>query len=973
MNTWNKFLRAASLVFAIIVLSSTSYGQQSRVNRYSETSFTGTFTSIASTGTYATSGDDNYRNLSMPFDFNYDSVTYSAGTTLKLNTNGWVSFTASTGNASYGNYAGSSSYPATIMPWIGDGYTNDGIYVAVTGTAPNRVLIVEWSQFSWWDWAGDASYTTSMQLKMYETTNKLEFLYMDHDFWLNSVWYGDGGGIGLNGSTSPSFAYKISTASGSEYTPPSDIRWTPAPLPPPPAYLSVQPKSINFGSLLSGQSATQCVTLRASGPGTLIVNAIGISGNPDFTITSSPAALDSFHNGDRANICIQFSPLASGNRTAVVTVSTNGKDSGTQQINISGQGIAPDIGTPVTEIMRKSRVRVGDSLTVAVPIQSTGTGPLTITGWSVTGTNPDQYTVSRYPTTPIPQGTTDSVYITYKPTFEGRADANILINSNALNFPQVSIHALGTGILPRLALSPTALDFDSVFVGQQTCSSVTLYNPGTDTVFILNTLKTSGDYDFTFTPLAHADTIIAPGQQKSFQVCFMPLRNGIRTATIRFYTSIPKTFPDLRDTSQIVLSLSGVGVPYGRLTLKGAMIDTAIVGIQNCVTQTIANTGTADMTVTSAKIIGVDSAEYTFSGITLPVTIAAGTQINITYCLTPKARGTRTASLVLTGMTAGTPATMTLPLGGFGIEVCAQSTPTSAFSNKTMVGKSDTATITVTNCGELATTYTAALPTGTTKYTILGPTTSGTIAPNGTTTFQVVYTPTAIGPDASTLSVTGGVGVTPMSITLGGTGAGVTATASTANAGSVPKGDCHDFTVTITNTGNVDWTPGAATISGPNRGDYTFVSLSPTTIPANGTATLTLRFCPTTTTNESATLTFDAASPTPLAPFSIALSGTGVVNSVSEVTELNGFALGQNYPNPMQRSADVVVTVPQESIVLMQLVDLTGNVVRTITNERMSAGFHTLTIDAHSLPSGTYYYVLTSGETRLMRQLVLTK
>jgi hypothetical protein len=217
------------------------------------------------------------------------------------------------------------------------------------------------------------------------------------------------------------------------------------------------------------------------------------------------------------------------------------------------------------------------------------------------------------------------------------------------------------------------------------------------------------------------------------------------------------------------------------------------------------------------------------------------------------------------------------------------------------------------------------------------------------------------------------MGVTPMTIALGGVGSGVMATATSGDAGQVAKGECKDFTVTITNNGNVDWTPGALTITGANQADFTFVSLSPSTIAAGGSAILTVRFCPTTTSAEGATASFNAASPMPLAPFSIALSGTGQVNAVADIVRMNGYELGQNYPNPMHNSSDVVVTVPEESLVTLQLVDLTGHVVRTVTAERMSQGLHTVTIDATGLPSGTYYYILTSGSTRLMRQLIVTK
>src|ERR1019366_8380479 len=101
----------------------------------------------------------------------------------------------------------------------------------------------------------------------------------------------------------------------------------------------------------------------------------------------------------------------------------------------------------------------------------------------------------------------------------------------------------------------------------------------------------------------------------------------------------------------------------------------------------------------------------------------------------------------------------------------------------------------------------------------------------------------------------------------------------------VGKGSCHNFDVTITNTGNMDWNAGTPTIAGTNASDYTIVSgPTPNPIPAGGTATVTIKFCPNIVGSETATLTFPSGSPSPIGGFSYALTGTGVVNGVSEKT-----------------------------------------------------------------------------------------
>ena len=94
--------------------------------------------------------------------------------------------------------------------------------------------------------------------------------------------------------------------------------------------------------------------------------------------------------------------------------------------------------------------------------------------------------------------------------------------------------------------------------------------------------------------------------------------------------------------------------------------------------------------------------------------------------------------------------------------------------------------------------------------------------------------------------------------------------------------------------------------------------------------------------------------------------------SVKE-TSTEGFSLEQSYPNPTQGNTWFTYTTPRETEISVKLVDLTGNLIRTLITGRVSEGQHTVNFDAGTLPSGTYVYVLESGSIRLVRQLILTK
>jgi hypothetical protein len=94
------------------------------------------------------------------------------------------------------------------------------------------------------------------------------------------------------------------------------------------------------------------------------------------------------------------------------------------------------------------------------------------------------------------------------------------------------------------------------------------------------------------------------------------------------------------------------------------------------------------------------------------------------------------------------------------------------------------------------------------------------------------------------------------------------------------------------------------------------------------------------------------------------------VKGVASQSSSKGFVLEQNRPNPMTNSADFRIVTPKESLVRVDLFDATGAFVRTIVNERIS-GERTINVDASTLASGTYNYVLTSDDVRLVRQMTV--
>ncbi|HKM66382.1 MAG TPA: choice-of-anchor D domain-containing protein [Candidatus Acidoferrum sp.] len=102
--------------------------------------------------------------------------------------------------------------------------------------------------------------------------------------------------------------------------------------------LSVSPASLNFGSLTTGTSATQSVTLSNTGNSSISISQISASGggfsDNGFALPLTLAA------GQSASFSVLFAPTATGSVAGSVTVSSNAANS-PQVIALSGSGTAP--------------------------------------------------------------------------------------------------------------------------------------------------------------------------------------------------------------------------------------------------------------------------------------------------------------------------------------------------------------------------------------------------------------------------------------------------------------------------------------------------------------------------------------------------------------------------------------------------------------------------------------------------------
>lgn len=105
----------------------------------------------------------------------------------------------------------------------------------------------------------------------------------------------------------------------------------------------------------------------------------------------------------------------------------------------------------------------------------------------------------------------------------------------------------------------------------------------------------------------------------------------------------------------------------------------------------------------------------------------------------------------------------------------------------------------------------------------------------------------------------------------------------------------------------------------------------------------------------------------------------GINQISSEVPE--NFSLGQNYPNPFNPTTKINFEIPLSRGVtgsagrgvLLEIFDINGRIVKTLYEGSLQPGKYSIDFDGSNLPSGVYYYTLSSGGYRETRKMVLLK
>ena len=617
-----------------------------------------------------------------------------------------------------------------------------------------------------------------------------------------------------------------------------------------PGELTAEPPSLSFGNVQTGTSQSLSDKVTNTGQSSLTISQITVTGT-GYSITGISAPL-TLAAGQGASFSVQFSPSATGSASGNIAFQT---DNGTVNVPLSGAGVLAGTLTANPTSINFGSVGIGSASSKTVTLKNTGGENVTVTAATVSGAGFSDSGLSLPLTLTPNQSSTFSV--SFAPQVTGSVTGSVALSVSGQT--DVDIALSGMGIAPaNLVANPPSVTFTNVAVGSTATQTVALQNTGGVSATITAVTPTGTGFSVSGITLP---ATLGAGQSTTFTVKFSPQSAGTFNGNVAVIS-------DAQDPT-LNIPLTGTAVAAGDLTATPPSVDfgNVVVGSTGSQTETLKNTGGSNVTVTAASISGTG---FSYTGLSLPLTLTPNQTASFTIKFTPSAAGSASGTMSLT--VSGS-ANVSIPLTGQGLTPATlTANPTSITFTNVVVGTSSSQTETVKNTGGVSATITAVTPSGT-GFGVSGITLPVTVAAGQSITFNVTFSPQAVGTFSGNVAVISNAQDSTLNIPLSGTavtGGNLTANPSSINFGNVTVGSSQSQSVTLKNTGGSNLSVTGATISGTGM-SYSGLTF-PLTLTPNQSFTFSITFTPAASGTVSGTMSLTVSGASNLG---IPLSGTG--------------------------------------------------------------------------------------------------
>ena len=440
---------------------------------------------------------------------------------------------------------------------------------------------------------------------------------------------------------------------------------------------------------------------------------------------------------------------------------------GAASVTLAGGGTIP---FPATS--------TGSSSSVSLLVTNQGS-TLAITAVSVSNT---AYAVSPA-TASLPSGTTTPLTVTFSPTLAGATTATLtltLSSAETVSF-QLNSTAVAANFVTSYSITPNGnqtvvtnqgtILFPSTSVGQSSTAIFVITNQGASAGTVTSAslaASSSTAFQITGRPLLPAQ--VNPGNNLAFNIVFTPTTTDLQTGTLQVSL--------FGNNYTFVLQGSGSGASYTYQTIASGGSTSTVQpnGTIAFPNTNLGSTSTLNVSITNSGNAAGQIATATVNGggfqrtdtVPLPITLSPGGTLTLTITFAPNSVGALTGTLIvgsavftLQGTGLGPNLTFQFQVAGTSVTVANQGVVN--FPN-TNVGSSTTASLLITNAGNLSGTINSLNVTPNSAFSAKFPSLPATIGVGKTVSIPLTFTPTAVGSQTATLTVDSS------SITLQGVG-----------------------------------------------------------------------------------------------------------------------------------------------------------------------------------------------------------
>lgn len=691
-------------------------------------------------------------------------------------------------------------------------------------------------------------------------------------------------------------------------------------------------------------------TIQNTGTSSLTISSVTITGaaSADYTVITPPSG--SVSAGGNTSMVIRFNPSASGPRNATININSNDADEALYDFSITGTGVDPEINVQgnstsivdgdVTPSLTDhtdfgSQSVCSGTIVRTFTIQNTGTSNLSVSSVNITGTHAADYTLTAIPANPVTAGNSTTFQITFNPSASGIRTATINISNGDCDEATYDFAIQGTGTDPEINVQSgptTIVDGDATpsiiegtdFGGLSVCSgtipsNLTIYNTGNSNLSITNIIVTGGDFVLSGIPLP---ATIAPGANANFTITFNPSNLGPINGTVSIFnndcneSTYDFTITGMGQDPEMIVQGNSSNIADGDIT--PSLADHTDFGNQTACSGTITRTYTIqnmgfgtplDINAGGITITGVNAADFSIGGITLPTSIPAFSAINFTVTFNPSATGLRTATINISNNDCdegiydfaiqGTGTDPEINVQGNSTTIVdGDATPTTTdftdFGIQSVCAGTLNRTFTIQNTGTAVLNITSVTITGANAadYSVITPP-SSTVAAAGSTTFTIAFNPTANGFRNATININNDdCNEATYDFSISGFGNDPEINIS-GNGNNIVNGDLTPSTTDFTDFGNINVCSGSITktynyenlgnaflvlsnftITGPNAADFSILASPPLAISGSSFTIFTLGFDPSASGLRTATVNI-FTNDCDEAVYSFSIQGTG--------------------------------------------------------------------------------------------------